>query len=379
MRILLVNHEYPPQGGGSGVATKHLAEALVRVGHEVFVLTTADEPRRDEEQGVCVQRFRITPPTGQLAGLRGWLSFLRRGPAALRKAVAEFNPDVINSQFLFPSGYVVARTKTTVPHVASTVGAEIHDPSRRFSADRNWIMRACVRRVVGHARVVTTSARDLTTRVRALYPHARDITEIPWPVPPVQPDSRSRHELQLRDDQFVITTLCRLVKRKRIDVLLRAIQMLSHADVYLVVMGSGPLEGELRRMASELGLASVVRFTGQVSEADKAGYLGRSDVFCLPSDHEGFGLVFVEAMSLGTPVISTNVGGQTDIIREGVDGFLVPLAGHAALAKRIETLRTDRFMLSKMSQTVPERAREFAPDVIARRFAEVYERARRTL
>ncbi len=237
-------------------------------------------------------------------------------------------------------------------------------------------MRACIRRVVSHAQVVTTSARDLTSRVRTLYPEAADIAEIPWPVPPLAPDPRSRRDLQLGDDRFVITALCRLVKRKRIDVLLRAMQTLNRDDVYLVVMGAGPLAEQLRDLAHSLGLADAVRFTGSVSEADKAAYLSRSDVFCLPSDHEGFGLVFVEAMSLGTPVISTNVGGQTDIIREGVDGFLVPPARTDLLAERIETLRTDRELLAQMSRTVPARAQEFAPAAIAPRFVEVYERAR---
>lgn len=378
MRVLLLNHEYPPLGGGSAVATKHLAEALVRLGHTVRVLTPGTVDRRGEQHGVGVQQFRVALRPGRLAGWRTWLSFLRRGPEAAKRAIADFRPDVVHSQFLFPSGWVVARTSTTVPHVASTVGAEIHDPSRRFAADRNRVMRRCIQRVVRHARVVTTSARDLTVRLRALFPEAADVAEVPWPVPALVPDQRSRTDLGLPEDRLVVATLCRLVRRKRIDVLLDAVRHLGPDRAFLVVMGSGPLADPLRQSAEALGIAASVRFTGHVGEADKAAYLDSADVFCLPSDHEGFGLVYVEAMSVGTPVIATDVGGQTDVIRDGIDGFLVPRGDPRAVADRIAALGTDPELLARMKRAVPERAREFEPDIVAARFIGLYERAARS-
>ncbi|MDA8019772.1 MAG: glycosyltransferase family 4 protein [Thermoanaerobaculia bacterium] len=375
MRILILNHEYPPLGGGSAVATRHLADALVRMDHQVLVLSVGDADEESDEGGVRVRRFRVVRRTGRLAGPRTWLSFLYRAGGILRAAAAEFQPDVIHSHFLFPSGYVVARAGLDVPHVSSTVGAEVHDPSRRFAADRNVLMRRWIRRVIRHAQVVTTSARDLTQRIEALYHRLVEPVEIPWPVPPLERDGRDRADLGLSDDHFVIASLGRLVQRKRLDLLLEALAHLGQDDIYWVAMGFGPLDDSLHRMAEELGVASSVRWTGRVDEADKAAYLGCADAFCLPSDHEGFGLAFVEAMSLGVPVITTDIGGQTDIVRQGVEGLLVPQNDAVALAQSIERLRAQPQELAEMRNAAEKRAREFRPDRVARKFVEAYERA----
>lgn len=376
MRILAINHEYPPLGGGSGVATRHLAAALAALGHEVVVLTSAVDGQdlvAYEEAGVRVSRFPVGARAGQLAGARSWLSFLWRAPAQIRRLVGTFRPDIIHSHFLFPSGYVVARAGEGVPHVSSAVGAELHDPSRRFSADRSRLMRIAVRRVLRQAGAVTTSARDLTERLQTLFPNVQP-TEIPWGVPPPPADSRQRPDLRLPPDAFVVASLCRLVRRKRLDVLLEAVSQLRDPRIYVVIMGFGPQEAYLRKLAAELDIAHQVRFTGQVSEADKSAYLRSADVFCLPSDHEGFGLVFVEAMSVGTPVIATDVGGQTDFLRDGEDSFLFPAGDPKALAELFRQLIRNPAILERMKDRVIERAGALSPLEAARSFTAVYER-----
>jgi glycosyltransferase involved in cell wall biosynthesis len=345
--------------------------ALAKLGQPVRVLTTHAEPQQYWEDGVEVIRFPVIGGGKQTAGMSQWLSFLCRASGQLRASAADFAPDVIHSHFLFPSGYVVACAGLDVPHVSSAVGAEIHDPSRKFSADRNWLMRRLVRRVVQTASVITSSSRDLSDRLYRLYDD-RQLVQIGWGVPPVIGDGRGRDELGLRDGDFVISTVCRLVRRKRVDVLLRAVAQLANERVFAVIMGDGPLEEELRQQAVRLGIADRVRFAGWVSEADKAAYLGVSDVFCLPSSHEGFGLVFIEAMSVGTPVVTTNVGGQIDIVRDQVDGSLVPPDDADALAARLAELIHDPEKLRGMQRSVVRRAREFSPLRSAEAFANVY-------
>jgi glycosyltransferase involved in cell wall biosynthesis len=283
------------------------------------------------EASVQVDRCTAAVAHGKLAGLRSWLAFAMVASGRLRRAVSEMKPDVVASFFLVPAGWLVARTPSSIPHVTTIVGADIHDPTRRISPDRNRLVRRLAQRAVKHAAAVTAGTRDMIARTRALFPDT-EVHRIPLGVPPLAPDHRSRTELGLPEHGLVVATLSRLVQRKRLDLLLRAMAELPKLPIEAVIMGFGPAEQGLRQLADELGLGHRVHFTGAVSEADKAAYLGAADIFCLPSEHEAFGLVFVEAMSLGTPVISTNVGGQTDIIREGVDGFLVPVGDHRPLA-----------------------------------------------
>lgn len=371
MRILCLNHEYPPIGGGSGVATKHLAEALVSIGHEVLVIAPADREEQSEEGGLSVRRFPIVMSTGKLAGVKNWLSFLRRAPQALRKAIADFRPEVIHSHFLFPSAYVVSGCKTGLPHVASIVGADIFDPTRRVSAENNLLVRMLIRRALQRVDRVTSSCADLTQRAQRLFPWTQ-ITRIPWGVPPLINASPGYQKADPPANKLRITTVCRLVRRKRVDLLLNAVAKLNDPAIYLVIMGDGPLRDELQQLARDLGITAQVDFPGEVSESDKIAYLSNADLFCLASDHEGFGLVFVEAMSLGVPVITTNLGGQTEIVRDGVDGFLIPCGDSQALADRIQTLQQHPELLVQMKASAQERARLFAPEVVARQFEDVF-------
>ena len=379
MRVLMLTHEYPPLGGGAGVALLHLANGLVGLGHAVRVLTIGDSEQRQMSGGIEVERFRASANSNRLAGLTTWLSFLTAAPRHVRRAAAEFRPDVINAHFVFPAAFVVARSGLTIPHVASIVGADIHDPTRRVSADNNLLVRWASRQALRHAEAVTSPSADLTDRTRALFPDAK-LATIPWGVPPVGCAEAGVGNLDLPDDAFVVATVCRLVRRKRVDRLIQAVADLNAAEpsgrpVILVIIGSGPAEADLRQQAAQLGIAQQVRFPGRVSDADKDAYLHRADVFCLASEHEGFGLVYIEAMSAGTPAIAASVGGQTDIIRDGVDGFLAPTGDAAALGRHLASLRDDDARLRAMKDAARQRAADFAPDKTAAAFADLYQRS----
>jgi glycosyltransferase involved in cell wall biosynthesis len=350
---------------------KFLAEEAARRGHEVRVLTMGYCRGCSQEASVQVDRFIAAVKHGKLANLRSWLAFSARAPGQVRRAAAEMNPEIVASFFLVPAGWLVARTISGIPHVTTIVGADIHDPTRRISPDRSWLVRRMAGRAIRHAAAVTAGTRDMVARTQAVFPGTR-VYRISLGVPPLAPDRRSRTELGLPEHGLVVATLSRLVQRKRLDLLLRAMADLRHLPIQAVIMGFGPAEQSLRQLAAELGISHQVRFTGAVSEADKAAYLGAADIFCLPSEHEAFGLVFVEAMSLGTPVITTNVGGQTDIVREGIDGFLIPTGDHHALADRLVLLHDHPERLAAMQPAARERATRFTPQHTADGFLELF-------
>ena len=369
-----MNHEYPPLGGGSAVATKNLAEALVRGGDQAYVLTAGPESRRHEEHGVQIETLPVPVKSGKLASLGFWLAFSRKVPAALTRVIEDFRPDVINSHFLIPSGYAVARTRTKIPHIASTVGADVHDPTRSLVAvDKNPVIRRLAKRVTKHARAITAPSSDMHTRIMQVFGSNLNVHTLPWPVPPIAEDSRTRSDLNIDSSRFVIAALCRLVRRKRLDVLLQAIAKVKDLNPLLVVMGYGPQEQELRDLADQLDISANVLFTGMINEADKAAYLQQADLFCLASEHEAFGLVFVEAMSLSTPVIASTVGGQTDIIEEGLSGFLVQPGDAQAIAERIRQLSSDPQLLTKLKQAAKLRSAAYAPDAVAMKFRELFQ------
>ena len=125
----------------------------------------------------------------------------------------------------------------------------------------------------------------------------------------------------------------RLHRQKGVDTLIRALPLLPEATVMLV--GDGPERAPLRRLATDLGVADRVTVTGFVPHGMVPGLLAGADVVVLPSRYEELGTALVEAMAAGRPVVASHVGGIPELVRDGVDGLLVPPDDPAALAKAV--------------------------------------------
>jgi glycosyltransferase involved in cell wall biosynthesis len=170
-----------------------------------------------------------------------------------------------------------------------------------------------------------------------------------------------------------------LTTRKRVDVLLKAFALLRSrrsniglnglgstnvgltnvglADVALTIVGGGPEVGKLHRLASELAMGDCVTFTGLLPEYPFQ-LLAESDIFVSASEAESFGLVFVEAMCLGLPVVACAVGGVPEVVAHGETGVLVPSGNAEAVASAMEALVADASLRQKMGEAGRARARE---------------------
>ena len=150
-----------------------------------------------------------------------------------------------------------------------------------------------------------------------------------------------RKELGLPPDGAIVGTVGRLVPIKGLEWLLKAAPrvLAQFPQACFVIIGDGPLVGELRQLASELGIGLRVVFLG--AREDVPECLAALDLFVLPSLNEGMGRALVEAMAMGCPVVATRVGGIPDIVADGTTGLLVPPRDDRALAEAILTLLRD--------------------------------------
>ena len=123
----------------------------------------------------------------------------------------------------------------------------------------------------------------------------------------------------------------------------------------------------LRRTADELGLGERLHFAGDQDQP--YAWLDAFDIAVHASDSEGFGMVVLEAMALGAPLIATDVPGPADIIEDGVSGLLVPAGDSEALAREIVRLLQDRALAASLAQAARSRARKFTEDAMVGRFA----------
>jgi glycosyltransferase involved in cell wall biosynthesis len=229
------------------------------------------------------------------------------------------------------------------------------------------------------SRVIAIS-QDIKTRTREDLRCGTEVEVIHYGLTSPEFQPTSRNELGLPEDEVILISVGRLIKRKAIGDVLLALSRLEGVPLRLLIIGDGPEEGPLRDLASTLGLASQVDFLGAVWGENKFQYLAASDMLVLPSVHEGFGLVFLEAMHCGLPVIASDSGGQTDFLQDGETGFLVPVGAIEALAHRIQCLANDGRLRKRISEHNAQYVKRFNISAVAERyealFADVIGRSR---
>lgn len=182
---------------------------------------------------------------------------------------------------------------------------------------------------------------------------------------------------KLKTDRPEILTVGRMVERKGVRYLIEAMQHLPQAR--LEVVGGGPLLPKLQLLAKQLGLNDRVHFAGKVSEAELIEHYRRATVYVQPGiidsrgDTEMLGVVLLEAMHYGVPVVASNVGGMPDVVADGQTGLLVPQKDHWALAKAIKRILEDEKFRQRLVLGADEHLKtNFSWDIIVSRWMDVY-------
>ena len=380
MKILFCNYEYPPLGGGGGVVMASLARHLARR-HEVTVLTSraGTLPAVAHEEGVRVIRvpvfFRKELAVANFPSMFAYLpSGFMRGLLLGRRAAF----DVINTHFVVPTGplgHALSRIQR-IPNVLSIHGGDLFDPSKASSPHRHAPMRAAVRWLLRTADAVVGQSQDTVRHVRSIYDVDRKTTLIPLGIDrPTQTPCGKRADFALPESAFVLVTIGRLVPRKATTQLVDILAATRIETAHLLVVGSGPDADAIARRASALGLANRVHLLGQVSEARKHAALQVADAFVSTSQHEGFGLVFLEAMAHGLPVLCYDRGGQTDFLATGETGYVVPLNDQQRFQEALLALHADPDTRRAYGARNEERVEQFFIDTCAARYEQIFEDA----
>jgi glycosyltransferase involved in cell wall biosynthesis len=358
-----------------------LIKGLGRGGAEQIVATAArnvDRERFDYEVAYLLPHKDALVKEIEAAGLTvhcldgatglGWV-------ARLRRLVKERRIDLIHSQS--PVAAIGARAAFFGPRRPRLVYTE-HNLWQRYHPATYW------------GNVLTFPRND---HVFAVSDHVRDSIGYPlglrWRrTPPTETlfhgiDQEAvsrwatrdgvREELGIPASAPVVGTVANLKVHKRLDrMLVAAAHVRRHVpDVRFVIVGTGPLEAELRDRAARSGLDGTVMFTGAREDAQRiaSGF----DVFALSSEYEGLSIALIEAMALGKPAVVTDVGGLAEVVTDGVEGFRVPYDDPHALAETIELLLADQSLRVAMGERGVARARDFDIRHAVARMEAVYE------
>ena len=381
MNILVINYEYPPIGGGGGVICRDICEEIASKGHQVTVITSQYDALLSYESinGVGIHRVPVLMRTKQnIASFPSMLSYV---PQCIRKGAELFRSqrfDVINTHFAIPSGpaghHISGRFR--VPNVLTIHGGDIFDPSKALSPHRTLGLKQTVRRMLKGADRIVAQSTDTRDNSRRYYGVDRHIDIVPLGIRPNPYPSITKLELNLSDDHFVLVTIGRLVRRKNLGELLEVFAGIrSEIPCTLLVIGDGPEMETLGKKIEEIGAGDSVRMTGRVDEEQKFQYLCASDLYVSTAIHEGFGIVFLEAMERGLPVVCYDRGGQTDFLKDGVTGGLVRLGDRDNFSKKVKTLLLSTEERKRISGHNREYVKEFYIGRCANRYLGIFDSA----
>lgn len=362
MRILHIYKDYFPVIGGIENHIRLLAREQVRLGHDVAVLVTNLRPRTVEEdlEGVrVIKAARLA----HIASTPLSLSFFR--------LIGEIPAQVVHLHFPYPPGeianYLFGRGEITVLTYHSDVVRQ-----KLILAIYHPFLLRILRRANG---IIVTSPRYLDSS-----PYLQIFREkcavIPLGVEVERFASAPMEEVQAIRRRYghpILLFVGKLRYYKGIPYLLEAVKDL---ETRLLIIGSGPMEREWRKLSAEMGLEGKVFFLGEVADEKLPAFYHACDLFVLPASHrsEAFGTVLIEAMAAGKPVISTELGtGTSWVNRDGETGFVVPPRDPQALAAAIKRLLEDEALRLSMGERARLHARSFSVEEMARKVLSFYQ------
>jgi glycosyltransferase involved in cell wall biosynthesis len=376
MNILMINYEYPPLGGGGGVINKHLAEELSKK-NNITLITTKFTDQKSYEICNNVEVFRVPVCFRNDKNAATLLSMLSFFPSSLWRGYRLLTArqfDLIHSMFVIPSapsGFMLAKM-FCLPHVLSILGGDIYDPSKRLSPHKTVLLHTLVDKILTGSDKIIGMSSDIIGRLTTYYSTSAQIELIPHGIERPVFAPKAREELGYDSKDILLVTVGRLIPRKAIHDLISALQSLNK-NTKLLIIGDGPERQRLQEVAESLRVSDRTLFLGNVSEETKFQLLNIADMYVSATRHEGFGLVFLEAMAVGLPIVSYDNGGHMDFLSDNQSGFLVRLGNVCALIHRIKVLSEDTALRRRMGQWNRQRVEDYYIASCAAKYQALYE------
>ena len=380
MRILIINYEYPPIGGGGGFVTRDICENIVSRGHVVTVITSHFRglPKHEILNGVNILRVPVfSRKKMEVAGIASMLSYFPFSVFEAMKHIKANDYEILNTHFAIPSGptgYVLSKV-FHLPNVLSIHGGDIFDPSKTLSPHNAPILKQTVQTMLNTADCVVAQSSDTKKNAYTYYNTNRPIGIIPLGIKKPSFIKKSRADFNFDSDEIIFCTLGRLVKRKNINETLSILAELKNRHRFkFLIIGDGPERENLNGLAKQYGLGSNIQMMGNVSDEQKFQLLSLSDIFLSTALHEGFGLVFLEAMEAGIPVVCYNRGGQNDFLEDGKTGFLVKLGDKNKFKARVLEIINNNALKSGMSAYNKKVVKNFYIEVCAEKYISLFDK-----
>lgn len=392
LRVCLVSYEFPPYPGGEGSYTRDLMNSLKSQGVTVTLVSpdwTNQHPRSNDKS--IESSIHVNPI--KLPGLKT-TSFMIRANRKVRKMVTNFDIVHYTNDYC---GFSLSRSQLGIPvfatihHTHALEFASTAEFAKQkkglFSRLRYLISQKALARLerstLEKADIVVAVSDYTAKNAIDLYPSIKERTHVVLNsvddrrFSPEIDGSGFRSKFGLGSDPTALY-VGRFARSKGIEYLIESfksvVKKIPNAKLMLVGSGTRETEESIKSLVHDLGLSSSIILAGKINDEDLPTVYASSDVLVLPSLVEGFGLVLLEAMAVGKPVVSTLVGPIPELISDGEQGLLVPRGDSNALASAILTVLEDRSLAKKMGEKGRQRVLEsFTFEKLASQMTTLYE------
>lgn len=370
MRILVLNYEFPPVGGGGGRASAELAQALVERGHEIRVLTSSGVglPNIEQRDGYLVRRV----PTGRRshfrASLRDMAAYIAFGLLPGWRLIRRWKPDLLHAHFAVPTGVLanwLARL-SRVPyvltvHLGDVPGGVPEKTGRWF----RWVYRWTPRIWREAAAVVAVSRY---TRDLALQHYDVPIQVIPNAI---QLPPERELPLSVGEPPRLIFA-GRFQPQKDLPLLVEALAAIQDLEWRCVLVGDGPQAETVDRLIRSEGLEPRVERTGWLDREAVVDRLRGSDILVMPSRSEGLPVVGIEALAHGLAIVATRAGGLSELVEDGSNGRLCEIGDRGCLIESLRWCLADRGRLLELKRASRRLAARYDTNVIAGQYESLF-------
>ena len=346
-KILILNYEYPPLGGGAGIVTKHIAERLVELGYQVHIVTTwfFGEPEYSSEGNLTIVRLKSRRKLTYKSNPLEMMSWARHALQYFKELPDEKLFDVCIANFTLPGGFVAKYIKNRweIPFIILSHGHDIPWFAPKQMLPWHIMAYPWIKNVMRISSKNILLTEDLKKKADQFIGQNHQSKNVVIPNGMLMDKYKSGFDSSKKNIQIVFVG--RLVEQKDPLTFIKSCKAINDLQipVHYTMIGDGPLKSQVEKLAMELDIRNI-EIMGQVSHYDVLKTYEKADILILPSREEAMSMVVLESVSRGIYMLTTKVSGNHHLILEGVNGNFIPYGDEKKISEAVAAFYYDKFL-----------------------------------
>lgn len=350
MKILFDTYYFYPIIGGIETTTYQFAKELINLGHEVHVLTSKPNISPNDKSKLNLKKYEI------IDGIH--IHRIKQYPLPIYTLITineiqKINPDIIHSQGLW-RGFTSIGSKFLLnkKYVIQGHGSDIYVPNKILDYFKPLIYNnsSCILALSNDMKNIMQKS---TNKQITIFSNGIDCSKF----------------IKTNPTKNNIVFLGRLIKIKGIEYLINSLEFVKN-DIQIHIIGDGEERLSLEKEAEKY--KNKIKFYGKISNEENINIFSKSKIFVLPSIFEGQGIVLLEAMASGLPIVASNVDGIPSVIENNVNGFLVPSKNSKLIAEKIDYLLDNKDVWNEISNNNIEKAKQYDITNLTKQLLDIY-------